>query len=103
MSVGDGKTEDSSGIICSSNITFTGITSSNATILQTKSIDTHNGLLDRVITVLTDLVADLTQDALFTPYQRLLKPFFSIYRKTKVRHIEAKNNFSSKNYQEFNV
>ena len=32
----------------------------------------------RVITILTDLAADLTQDVLLGTDQRLLKPFFDI-------------------------
>ena len=36
-------------------------------------------MISRVITILTDLAADLTQDVLLRTDQRLLKPFFDTY------------------------
>ena len=46
----------------------------HASLLTPRYIDIHF----RVDAILTDLVADLTQDVLLGPDQRLLKPFLDI-------------------------
>ena len=46
--------------------------------LQMLHLSSFHNMVTRVIKVLTDLAADLTQDVLLGTDQRLLKPFFDI-------------------------